>query len=67
MYVCMHTSERVCQTIFVVLGAEPCCKPNCRLVKKALYVRSSNKPRQVGGTSCTCVHDFYHLPSYGSS
>lgn len=34
MYVCMHMSERVCQTIFVVLGAEPRYKPNCRLVKK---------------------------------
>lgn len=66
MYACMHVSECICQTI-VVLGAEPRCKPSCCLVKKALYVCASNKLRQVGGTSCTCMHDFYRFPSYSSS
>lgn len=66
---CMHMSEPILyvRRYFAVLGAEPHCKPNCRLVKKASYVRTSNKLRQVGGTSCTCLHDFYHPPSYSSS
>lgn len=58
---CMHMREHVCQMIFVVLGAEPRCKPNCSLVKKASYVHASNKLRQVGGTSCTGTSIAFHL------